>query len=438
MTKITLLFFHLKAAFITLLLLSGCTQKIHSIDDLESYPQSGEEYAKQYAQLDSKTQQKLNKAFDKRHFSVWHQKRLKTPKTEAFWGFEYEKATTYFYNHQKIPTSWFKEQRENSLIKNYSTLNQKAIVLKNSSLKVFPTEDKLFFDPNKPGEGFPFDYNQNSGIKVNTPILISHYSEDRIWAFVESAYTTGWIKVENIVKISDSIQKQIEKNPLYIAIKDDFYITKNSEPFLKIKLGTIFTKTTSGFILVEKSHNKAQIKIIDIPSKYVAKKPLAFNQENLTQTINELIKEPYGWGENESHRDCSALTRDFVSLYGLYLNRNSKAQLKNGRTIDLKGLNNEEKKALILKKGKPLLTLLYLKGHIVLYVGSIDKEPMIFHNVWGVPVYDFFVESRYVIGQAVITTLEPGKELWGFIPKKSILNRLEKMVILDEKPANEH
>ena len=39
----------------------------------------------------------------------------------------------------------------------------------------------MFYDPTQLGEGFPFDYNQNSAIKINTPIMVSHLSKDRAW-----------------------------------------------------------------------------------------------------------------------------------------------------------------------------------------------------------------------------------------------------------------
>lgn len=48
----------------------------------------------------------------------------------------------------------------------------------------------------------------------------------------------------------------------------------------------------------------------------------------------------------------------------------------------------------------------------MLYIGQKDGRALIFHNIWGVRTTDLKGrEGRKIIGQAVITTLEPGKEL---------------------------
>ena len=60
-------------------------------------------------------------------------------------------------------------------------------------------------DPSLAGEGFPFDYMQNSIIAANKPIFISHYSKDREWAYIFSSFTSGWIKTGefDLILVSD-------------------------------------------------------------------------------------------------------------------------------------------------------------------------------------------------------------------------------------------
>ncbi len=61
----------------------------------------------------------------------------------------------------------------------------------------------MFLNPSKAGEGFPFDYNQNSSIKINTPLLVSHYSKDKTWIFVQSHFALGWLRVDSISFVDD-------------------------------------------------------------------------------------------------------------------------------------------------------------------------------------------------------------------------------------------
>ena len=132
------------------------------------------------------------------------------------------------------------------------------------------------------------------------------------------------------------------------------------------------------------------------------------------------------------HRDCSSMTKDFFTPFGIYLKRNSFGQREAGRYIEIKGLSQEEKKHQIIEKGMPFLTLIYAKGHIMLYVGMKDKEPLIFHNIWGIKTLkDNDKEDRFIIGKTVITTLELGKDLPNYMQRDNLLSKIEGIVILN-------
>jgi len=82
--------------------------------------------------------------------------------------------------------------------------------------------------------------------------------------------------------------------------------------------------------------------------------------------------------------------------------------------------------------------LIYLRGHIMLYIGEKAGEPLVFHNIWGLrTLKDDGSVGRFIIGRAVITTLEPGKELPNLIQEASILSKVQGMVILDKGPVIE-
>jgi hypothetical protein len=122
--------------------------------------------------------------------------------------------------------------------------------------------------------------------------------------------------------------------------------------------------------------------------------------------------QPYGWGGMYANRDCSAMTRDFMTPFGIWLNRNSSQQAKQGKRIPLAGLSAKDKEAIIKEKGIPLRTLIWMPGHIALYLGQYQGRPVIMHNTWGLKTKTpFFGEGRYIIGRTVITTLYPGAEL---------------------------
>lgn len=411
------------------LLFSGCaTKEPHSIADVQNYAQEATPYLNQVPKIDYYTQVLLDKEFDKKYFKPWHIQSPLFTKKQAMWGHGYAKKTMYGDNHKIIGPEWFKAQIHNSNFDAFNQVAKKAITVRNSALRVFPSQSKMFYNPKIAGQGFPFDYNQNSGIKINSPLHISHYSKDKAWAFVQSSFTTGWIKVDDIALVSSKIRNLFENGNYYVAVKDNFPIYKNGLFKDYIKLGTVFPKSKykGKFLTISKGMSlNGFITTIKVDPSFVNKKPLKLNQKNVKQVFNELINEPYGWGELLNHRDCSALTRDFVAPFGIYLERNSKAQISLGKFHSIKKLNDDEKKAYITKNAVPFLSLIYLKGHIMLYIGEQNGEPLAFHNVWGVKTLNENNEiGRFIIGRAVVTTLQPGKELPHYYGKKSILNKI--------------
>ena len=83
------------------------------------------------------------------------------------------------------------------------------------------------------------------------------------------------------------------------------------------------------------------------------------------------------------------------------------------------------------ENGVPFSTLVYLKGHIMLYIGAKNNEPLVFHNIWSVRLKDETGRKyRHIIGKATVTTLEPGVGIKDFDEDTNILNRIEGIVIL--------
>lgn len=374
---------------------------------------------------------KASKDFFEKYFKPWNSTKVSFPKTEAMWGQSYRYKKVYLENHLLATPEWFDKQILNSNFDDYNTLAKKAIVLKNTNIRVLPTNSPMFYDPTKPGEGFPFDYNQNSAIKINTPIIVSHLSKDKAWAYVESSNIGGWVEIGTIAFVDEKFIQDFKTSNYFVSVKEKFPIY---DPIFReyVKVATIFPKKNNKFIIAKKDDNlNASIAYIDLNEDEVEPMPLAFNTENRIKIAKQLIDEPYGWGGLLNNRDCSSFTQDYFATFGKYLHRNSKAQLSNGKYLDMSNLSNDEKKEFIRKNGVPFSTLVYLKGHIMLYIGIKDKEPLVLHDMWSVRLKDANgVNYRHIIGKTSITTLEPGLGMKDYDKDNNILNKVLGIVIL--------
>jgi len=367
----------------------------------------------------------------KRYFKPWEQNSVTYTIEDATWGFAYKNRTIYLENHRQASKKWFEKQIENSNFDSYNTLLKKAITLRNSNVRVFPTSSPIFYDPKKSGEGFPFDYNQNSAIKINTPIFISHYSKDKAWVYIQSNSVGGWIQIRDIAFVNNEFINEFKTNNYSVAIEEKFPIYDNS--FREyIKVATIFPKFKDKYIIAKKDfQNNAIITYINLNPQSVQNLPIKFNSTNRLKIAEAMIDEPYSWGGLLNNRDCSSFTQDFFVPFGKFISRNSKAQTKNGKYHDISSFSKKEKKEYIRQNAVPFSTLIYLKGHIMLYVGIKNNEPLVMHNMWSVKLKDKWgKKSRHIVGKATITTLEPGKELVNFDENHNILKKVLGIVIL--------
>jgi len=418
---------------IILNLITFSNASISDPKDLQIYPQKAQYYTKNIKPLKNKLKKKLYKEFMSSYFSPWRLSKMSISKKSALWGTVYFKSKVYGENKRLISKKWLKNIMALSNMEKFDKKRLRAITVRNSNLKLFPSNKPIFKDSNKAGEGYPFDYNQNSSVNLNSPLFLSHYSKDKAWAYVTASFASGWIMVQDIAIVSqDVIDKFKSENSYFVAIKDDFPIYKSHVFKDYIKLGTIFPSRKGKFAMVIRDNTgKGYISRID-RNKNIVKFPIEFNKKNVNTVINELIDKPYGWGGFLGNRDCSLLTKDLLTPFGFPMKRHSSAQLRNGKYISLKDKSNKQKKEYIKKHAVPFLSLIYIKGHIALYLGNVKGEPIIFHSVWGVKTLVDGVQQRHIIGKSVISSLTLGKEIEGFDEKRNILSKVKGLVILSQ------
>jgi len=382
----------------------------------------------------------IQKQYEKHYFSVWNIDKPREDLDSSKWPFaSFCVGSSYGENFQLLKQQFFDDMLKSANFDSYGSVNKKAIVLKETNIRAFPTVRPLLKDPSLAGEGFPFDYLQNSTLTANKPIFISHYSKNREWAYIFSSFTSGWIKSDEFVilnkKNSDIWQKAqqvhiiVEGSPIY-SINGDF--------LFKSKIGMMFAlisedKETYTILTVSSANGNKALFLKSKISKNIAHKDiLTLNKKNMANIVNEVSATNYGWGGVYEQRDCSSMLRDLFAPFGVWLPRNSYQQSKVGRVISLENLSDKEKTALIKEKGVPFETLLYKKGHIVLYVGTYSGEIIVFHNTWGIKTKKEDTEGRVVIGKPIFSTLKLGKNQVNYDKESEILRNLKSMNILTQ------
>ncbi|HIP51936.1 MAG TPA: glycoside hydrolase, partial [Campylobacterales bacterium] len=306
----------------------------NDVKDTTNIEQDPTPFTKNIEIMSADEQLDYDQRYNEKFFAPWTQSSVELSKGSKTWQFKYAKEKTYRSDGQRIPKSWYKYEIKNSNFKNSDTLNIPAITLRHTNLRLYPSSRGIYYDPSRAGEGFPFDYSQNSSVHMNTPIMVSHYSLDQLWVYSQTSFASGWIKIEDIAFTNFKFQEKFQNGDYAITVKDNLNLSDDNGEISLVKMGTIFPiePKTKKYLMAKKDEKGfaklAEITVNDVD--IIAHKPIKFNQYNLAYISKQLVGEPYGWGGKEKCRDCSALTRDFFSPFGIYLARNSRQQAKQG------------------------------------------------------------------------------------------------------------
>lgn len=411
------------------------TQKEQKKQTITFLSQDIQKYLERFQSNGTKLSQEK---YEKNYFAVWNIKESKKTPKELMWAFDaFRYGKSYGENLQLIEKEFFTQMKENANFEHFSSVNKPAISLDELNIRAFPTDKPLLRNPELAGEGFPFDYMQNSTIHANKPLFVTHYSKDKEWVHVLSSFAFGWVKTKDIAFLKPYQKELWQKAEQAVVVKEDVPLyTKEGKFLFKTKLGMMFAlidEDEESYTLLCVGNYKFSEPLfleVQISKNVVHKGILVFNKENLTNVLPQFLRRKYGWGGMYDDRDCSSTLRDFYAPFGLWLPRNSYQQSKVGEVVSLDKLTNEEKQELIMKKAVPFQTLLYKRGHIVLYTGTVDGKITILQNVWGVKTKENGAEGRYIVGKTIFSTLELGKELSNYDKDASMLKNLKSFNIL--------
>ncbi len=470
----------LAALVLLLLCLSGCAEKYTGPDltdpfatdavvasDLVNLPQDLTVYANKAGAdrmlLSPDAQRIENEKYDTRFFAPWKMTRPSVQPSAVFEAVQNLNPAKMFGNNLRP----FSQERWQALVDNCNRESyagrsgplRHAITVANVNLRRMPTNTPYFDNPRKGGEGFPFDYFQVSSLYLGTPVAVIHTSRDGAWVYVETRLFSGWAPIESIAAVDADFIRVWMAAPLAAVLKDHVVLTP-SAPADEVTgravpamahIGTVLPYSGSAFgglsllYPARGASGLAVTRSARVMPDAAAPKPLPLTPGNIAMIGNRMMGQPYGWGGLFDDRDCSAMTKDIFTPFGIWLPRNSINQNRMGMPVTVTGLSPDEKERRIMAEGVPFFSLVTMKGHVGLYLGSYPlkgKEvPVMFHNVWGVRVTDpmrlnpdgTHPVGRAIIGKAVVTSLRPGAEHKLVTSPASILDRIDGLSVLPER-----
>ncbi len=330
----------------------------------------------------------------------------------------------YGENFQPYTQEWIDTITHNINFSQFDNLkydpNNQAIAIDNLHARALPTEDVHFYSHQLPGEGYPFDNLQMSALWIGTPVYILGYTLDRAWAMVITPDYIAWVKSNGLARTNANFI-----NTWQLAAKKQLVAITHTKTSLVDEQGVFRSLAYVGSffpadsithdykLMIPIADNKQQavISYALVSADEATRMPLPLTPHHFTYLMSTLIGRPYGWGNMYFYNDCSAELKSLFTPFGIWLPRHSSDQIKMGRVADMSNSSPEQRLNYLMEHGQRFMTLIYIGGHVVLYIGNHPNPntkdhalmAMTYQNMWG--IHPKSENGRAVIGKSVLFPL---------------------------------
>ena len=415
------------------------------LDDLAKIPQDATAFAEIGGPPILEVNEHRLREFEDYWYGPWVRTEPEVCTAEEFsWAAEsFPKQSMFGPNLLEVSASRVEAVTANAQLGQYPSRADYGITIRNTSMRALPSADPFFYDFRNAGEGYPFDYNQNSAVWAGTPLFLSHTSQYGRFLAAESPYACGWIDSRDIAYVDEEFVAKYRSANLAAVRRDRIPISSNRTGFLfQGRIGMLLPMTTRSetslhlLAPVADASRRASVTHVRLSDRDAAPFPLPFSEDQLAEVINEILGQPYGWGGLGGYRDCSSTILDVFLPFALPLPRNSRRQANAGKNVTIEQLSLAEKRERIMAIAVPFRTILNLSGHNMLYLGAFEGSPVAFHTIWGLRTGSANESNsgRYLIGKSVITSLSPGREVRELSRSRGdLLSRIRSYTLLGEQ-----
>ncbi len=283
-----------------------------------------------------------------------------------------------------------------------------GLVVSRAPLRSFPTLLRVF---SRKGDT-DIDRWQESAEFPGTPVVIAHASADGQWLFVVGPRYAAWIPAKFIAQ---GTRKQVlgyatNEGPYRVitGAKPRLVYTPDNAAIseLQLDMGTRLPDLGTPHAATIQSQAPAFHHTVRVPVRlddgtldfalallprtadsHVG--PLPLTRANIIGQAFRFLGERYGWGHDYNSRDCSGFVSEIYASMGLVMPRNTSAQAVSPvfqrthfETSD--GRNTRMAAIDALAVGD----LIYIPGHVMMFIGRIGDTPYVIHDTNGGTVKD--------------------------------------------------
>ena len=319
----------------------------------------------------------------------------------------------YDENCVQVTDAFYDERKPNLNIAGLGDVNpvRYGISVRRTNLRTFPTYDRIYRDCAEDPTRKWLDRWQETAVYPAEPMVILSTSTDGEWYFAQIYNYLAWIPVRDVAVAGtkEELFDYVGREPFLIVTGK--YVSTNHNPMnedvseLRLDMGTriplaltaelpedgVDGQGTAGNYVVrlpardETGGLVFSLGLIPINSD-VNVGYLPYTRAGIIEQAFKVQGERYGWGGMFNGRDCSAFSMDVFRSMGLNIQRNSSEQGKKSVGIfhdfpdTMTSMDARRELVDTLKPG----TVLYMSGHVMIYLGRQDGTQYIIHDHVGV------------------------------------------------------
>jgi cell wall-associated NlpC family hydrolase len=301
---------------------------------------------------------------------------------------------------------------------------QLRFVIRETPIWCLPSTEGLFTSP----VDRDFDRNRCAELHPGELVRTLRTTSDSAWTYVAAGHSVGWVAHPDIAlePALDVERARARQAAPQLYLTDDYDDLRHGSSFPLVR------HDPQGFTI--------QIPGVEGPveSTLSAEAPVSLTAWDLTrrrlfeQAFSQL-NQPYGWGGRDGHRDCSRYLYDLFALFDVQLGRNSAVQAELGtRSVDLSSLDENAKREAIREAAKTGVVLIYMPGHILLYLGHEDATD---YGISALSEYltpcDGGPDTVHRLDRVAVTTLDLGRGT----QRRAFIERITKMAVFEPSGA---
>lgn len=310
-----------------------------------------------------------------------------------------------------------------------------GLIVRYTDQRAFPTTAPLYAKKHDRD----FDELQNSALDIGAPVAVVHTTSDRKWYYVIDQLNAGWVPAEAVALCTlEELKQFTDAEPFAVVTR------AKGELFLDSVMRVYYDYARMGVRLPFQGKRTDGIAEILLPLRgedgtlseqtgYIREEDvhegyLPYTPRTIMRQAFELINTPYGWGGMYGEQDCSRFVQELFATVGIFFPRNSSKQSQVGHLLGEYSDGAAKKVKLDILSGEAIggCTLLYLRGHIMLFLGTIDGTPYAIHSTWGYRQPKWWGDRVRVINRVAVTTLSLGEGS----KKGSYLERLRSVRVI--------